>query len=71
MHGNCLIMIYGTQLEVEALVHANLNKNFTRYDAVMAVDPETDVMTPVFPDSLSKSVIVDDVRVKVKANLHA
>lgn len=62
MHGDCLIRIYGTPLEVEALVRANLNQNFTRYDAVFAMDEATDALTPVFPEVPTNSHPVEAAR---------
>jgi hypothetical protein len=67
MHGNCCLNIYGTVEEVKALVEQNLNEDFTRYDAVMALDPETDKMTPVYPDVPTESHPVRDIRAKVTA----
>ena len=67
MHGDCTIKIYGTPLEVMALVEANQNRNFTRHDAVFAIDPETDVATPVYPDVPTSSRPVQALRDQVTA----
>lgn len=67
MMGDCTIKIYGTPLEVQALVESNQNRNFTRYDAVFAIDSETDEATPVYPETPTTSHPVEALRAKATA----
>ena len=67
MMGDCTIKIYGTVDEVKALVESNQNRNFSAYDAVFALDSDTDEPTPVYPDVETTSHPVIALRAKATA----
>lgn len=63
MSGNACLNIYGTPEEIRfSIEHNNINKAFTKYDAVIALDPETDVETPVYPEVQTEHAVVKRIR---------
>ena len=63
MSGNACINIYGTPEDIRfSIEHNNINKAFTKYDAVIALDPETDAETPVYPEVPTSHAVVERIR---------
>lgn len=62
LSGDTLFKFYGTPKEIKEFIEQNnLNKNFTRWDSIMALDDE-DNPTPVYPEVPTDSHPVMRVR---------
>lgn len=63
MSGNACINIYGTPEEIRfSIEHNNINKAFTSFDSVIALDPDTDAETPVYPEVQTEHAVVKRIR---------
>ena len=64
--GNACINIVGDPLEIRALIESgNINKNFSRYDSVLAIEGEKE--TPVYPEVETSHAVVQRIREKLTA----
>ena len=70
--GNACLNIYGTPEEIRfAIEHNNINKAFSRFDLVIALDPLTDAETPVYPEVQTDNAVVKRIREAVTHTHHA
>ena len=71
MSGNACINIYGTPEDIRfSIEHNNINKSFTKYDVVIALDPDTDAETPVYPEVQTEHALVKRIRETVTHTHH-